>query len=68
MQKNRELPGGAALLIIASTSGTGPLYEELRTLFNRDCPATGVHRLFAELPSVLQAKGRTPQPLRSLKR
>ncbi|MGH9902953.1 MAG: SIR2 family protein [Pyrinomonadaceae bacterium] len=46
---------------IAVMSGSGPLYEELRSLFNVDYPPTSLHQFFATLPSALRAKGYPPR-------
>jgi hypothetical protein len=42
---------------IAVMNGVGPLYENLRTLFNIDYTPTALHQLLAMIPSVLSAKG-----------
>lgn len=39
--------------------GAGPLYDELRELFDADYPPTPVHRFLAELPQRLRAQGLT---------
>jgi hypothetical protein len=51
---------------VAVMTGTGPLYEELRSLFNADYPPTPLHKLFAALPAALRDKGypRAADPLR----
>ena len=36
---------------IVATQGLGPLYDELRKLFNENYPATPVHEFFAKLPA-----------------
>ncbi len=46
---------------IAVMSGTGPLYEELRKLFNANYPPTALHQFFAKVPSVLREKGYSPR-------
>ena len=44
--------------------GAGPLYDELHEVFDADYPPTPIHRLLAELPSELRARGfATPPPL-----
>jgi hypothetical protein len=43
----------------ALMTGSGPLYEELRRLFDADYPPTPLHRFFAMLPNALRAKGYT---------
>ncbi len=37
--------------------GTGPLYRELRKVFNRDYPITDVHRLLSRLPALHRQAG-----------
>ncbi|MFL5799059.1 MAG: SIR2 family NAD-dependent protein deacylase [Actinomycetota bacterium] len=44
----------------AIMSGSGPLYEELRRLFNADYAPTPVHGLLARIPSLLRDRGYTP--------
>jgi hypothetical protein len=39
------------------TAGSGPLYEELRRLFDIDYPITSVHQSLAALPALLRKKG-----------
>jgi hypothetical protein len=46
---------------VSVMAGSGPLYDELHTLFDADYPPTAVHRFFATLPAVLRAKGH-PHP------
>ena len=46
---------------IAVMEGSGPLYEELRKLFNADYPPTSLHQFFARLPSALRNKGYPPR-------
>ncbi len=41
---------------IAVMTGSGPLYRELRKLFNADFPPTALHRFLAGLPGLLRAK------------
>jgi hypothetical protein len=41
--------------------GSGPLYENLRTLLDADYPPTTLHHLLASLPSLMRAKGYTPK-------
>jgi hypothetical protein len=45
---------------IVATQGLGPLYDELRKLFDDNYPATPVHDFFAALPGKLRKLG-TPQ-------
>jgi hypothetical protein len=42
---------------ISVINGMGPLYEELRKLFNADYPPTPLHRLLARLPSMFRSRG-----------
>jgi hypothetical protein len=46
---------------IAVMEGSGPLYEELRKLFDADYPSTAIHQFFAKIPSVLRSKGYPPR-------
>lgn len=46
---------------IAVMDGSGPLYEELRKLFDADYPPTTLHQFFAKLPSALRNKGYPPR-------
>jgi len=41
----------------AVMSGSGPLYEELRVVFDADYEVTPLHRFLATLPSALRSKG-----------
>jgi len=45
----------------AITAGSGPLYEELHKLFDRDYPPTILHNFLASLPATLRAKGLPPR-------
>ncbi|HEX4865649.1 MAG TPA: SIR2 family protein [Acidimicrobiales bacterium] len=45
----------------ATMNGSGPLYEELRKVFNIDYRPTAVHRLLAQLPALLRARVTTPE-------
>jgi len=45
---------------VVAKEGLGPLYDELRKLFNENYPATPVHEFFATLPGKLRKQG-TPQ-------
>jgi len=51
---------------VAVMTGTGPLYEELHTLFDDDYPPTRLHTFLAALPRLLREKSlpRTEDPLR----
>jgi hypothetical protein len=42
---------------VSVMNGVGPLYENLRTLFDTDYTPTALHQLLAMTPSVLRAKG-----------
>jgi hypothetical protein len=42
---------------VAIMNGVGPLYENLRILFDTDYTPTALHQLLAMTPSVLRAKG-----------
>jgi len=44
-------------------AGIGPLYDELRSVFNADYPPTRLHKFFAALPSTLREKGYPPHQL-----
>ena len=44
-----------------SNLGEGPLYSELRAVFNDNYEVTPLHRFFARLPSLLRARG-CPNP------
>lgn len=48
---------------VAVMNGVGPLYENLRTLFDIDYTPTALHQLLAMIPSVLRAKGYPQQHL-----
>jgi len=49
---------------VAVMTGSGPLYEELRTLFDADYPPTPLHQFLSTLPAALRDKGypRTTDP------
>lgn len=51
---------------VALLSGTGPLYDELHSLFDADYALPSLHRLLADLPSLLRERGfpKTDDPLR----
>jgi hypothetical protein len=46
---------------VAVATGSGPLYEELRTLLDADYPPTPLHEYLAALPAVLREKGYPPR-------
>ena len=48
---------------VAVMNGVGPLYDNLRTLFDTDYTPTALHQLLAMIPSVLRAKGYPQQHL-----
>jgi hypothetical protein len=54
-------PGAQNLLRVAqyavAREGLGPLYDELRKLFNANYPPTRVHEFFAALPAKLRERG-----------
>lgn len=41
---------------VALFNGSGPLYEELRKVFNDDYPPTALHHLLAKIPGILQSR------------
>src|SRR5262249_16137706 len=41
----------------------GPLRDNLHLILDKDYRVTTLHQFFAELPSLLQAKGKPPRPL-----
>jgi hypothetical protein len=46
---------------VALKQGSGPLYAELRELFDGDYPPTALHRFLARVPDVLRQKGYAPR-------
>ncbi|HEY0972089.1 MAG TPA: SIR2 family protein [Gemmatimonadales bacterium] len=42
---------------VAVVVGTGPLYDELRAVFDADYPPSSLHQLLAGIPGMLRAKG-----------
>jgi SIR2-like domain len=46
---------------IAVVTGSGPLYEELHSLFDVDYPPTPLHQFLATLPALLREKGYPPR-------
>jgi hypothetical protein len=46
---------------VSIASGSGPLYDELRALFDADYPPTPLHEFLAALPAVLREKGFPPR-------
>jgi class 3 adenylate cyclase len=46
---------------VSVVSGSGPLYEELHSLYDADYEPTPVHRYFASLPSLLRDMGPSPR-------
>ena len=46
---------------VSLTTGTGGLFGSLHDVFDHDYPPTALHRLLAELPSLLRAKGHQPR-------
>lgn len=59
LAKNFGLPGNDTTDLVrisqfvALMNGAGPLYEELHGLFDRDYPATALHRFLASIPELL---------------
>ena len=47
---------------VVAKEGLGPLYDELRKLFNENYPATPVHEFFAKLPGKLRKQGDAAVP------
>src|SRR6266508_2672277 len=45
----------------AVISGSGPLYEELHQVFDADYPPGPLHRLLAEVPTILRENVETPR-------
>lgn len=41
---------------VALNAGSGPLYEQLRIVFNEDYPPTSLHNFFAKLPDELRSR------------
>ncbi len=48
---------------VSVVNGSGPLYEELHTLFDADYAPTALHQFFARLPATLRTKGYVRYPL-----
>ena len=46
---------------VAVMTGSGPLYEKLRAIFDADYPPTPLQQFFATLPAALRAKGIPPR-------
>lgn len=42
-------------------TGSGPLYDTLHEIFDRDFPPTDLHRFLAELPALLSSRGHDSQ-------
>jgi len=67
LARNFEYPPNAPLDLvrvseyISVVSGSGPLYEELHSLFDADYDPTSLHHFFASLPASLQEKGYPPR-------
>lgn len=55
----RELPRVSEFVDLFS--GSGPLYDELHRVFDRDYPQTSVHRFFANISVVIRQKGYEPR-------
>jgi hypothetical protein len=67
LARNFEYPPSAPLDLVrvseyvSVVSGSGPLYEELHSLFDADYEPTPLHRFFASAPAVLREKGYPPR-------
>lgn len=67
LARNFEYPANAPLDLlrvsqyVSMVRGSGPLYEELHTLFDTDYRPTPLHHYFAALPRVLREKGYPPR-------
>jgi len=67
LARNFEYPPNAPLDLVRVSqyvsimSGSGPLYEELHSLFDADYEPTPLHRYFASVPAVLREKGYLPR-------
>ncbi|HYE65090.1 MAG TPA: SIR2 family protein [Pyrinomonadaceae bacterium] len=48
---------------VALTRGSGPLYRQLRRVFDADYPPTPLHEFLATLPAILREKGYPPYQL-----
>ncbi len=46
---------------VSIATGSGPLYDELRSLFNADYPPTALHTLLAAIPGILRARNLPPR-------
>jgi hypothetical protein len=46
---------------VALVTGSGPLYEELRNIFDADYPPTALHHLLAKIPAILRSRGYPPR-------
>jgi class 3 adenylate cyclase len=67
LARNFEYPSGAPLDLarvsqyVSVVSGSGPLYDELHSLFDIDYEPTPLHRCFASVPAMLREKGYPPR-------
>jgi len=67
LARSFSYPQGAPLDLVrvsqyvSVVSGSGPLYEELHSLFDADYEPTSLHSYLASLPSVLRQKGYVPR-------
>jgi class 3 adenylate cyclase len=67
LARNFEYPPNAPLDLVrvsqyvSIVSGSGPLYEELHSLFDVDYEPTPLHCYFASVPTVLREKGYPPR-------
>ena len=46
---------------VSVMTGSGPLYEQLHSLFDADYPPTALHAFFARVPAILRESGPTPR-------
>ena len=46
---------------ISVISGSGPLYDELHSVFDADYPPTSLHEFVAKLPALFRERGRPPR-------
>lgn len=63
-QKHNTAPGTDLARVsqdVTLLSGTGGLFGTLHDLFDKDYAPTSLHRLFAEFPALLRAKGLPPR-------
>jgi class 3 adenylate cyclase len=67
LARNFEYPPGAPADLVrvsqyvSVVSGSGPLYEELHSLYDTDYEPTPAHHFFASIPALLRDKGYPPR-------